>query len=143
MTEKTGLKSPRETEARRQKPAKSDASDRPAKVKRTPVRAAEAAPSLQPVPDETRRSSMLVNDAGSPFWIRLPQLALATLKILVMPLIAVRFVLDTVLSACLCAIFVGLGLWGTGVVSNEQAESFLSNLGERSLDLARTLGFPI
>ena len=143
MTEKTGLKGHAKAAPRRQKTEDQKASPRSAKIKRAPAQVPDEVSRLYPAPDDTRRSSVLVRDAGEPFWKRVPQLALTTITVLFWPIQAVRFVLDTMLSACLCAIFVGLGLWGTGVITNEQAEGFLANLGERGLELARSLGLPL
>ncbi|MBO9428601.1 hypothetical protein [Sulfitobacter sp. R18_1] len=88
------------------------------------------------------RSGMLTFDSARPFWMTLPILLWGFLKLLFLPLIIIKAVVEAALSAAMLAIIVGIGAWGLGFVENNQAAEFLTTFGDRSLELARLMGLP-
>lgn len=88
------------------------------------------------------RSGMLTFDSGRPFWMKIPKVLWVSVRVCLMPFVLLKSVVETALSVVMLSIFVGLGAWATGMVTNPQAADFLTSLGDRALELSRLLGLP-
>ena len=80
---------------------------------------------------------------GEPFWMRVPKVAYFWAKFLLFPLTALKFVMEMALCAILLGVFAVLGMWATGHLSQEEVMPYVSDFGDRTLELMRALGFPL
>jgi hypothetical protein len=85
---------------------------------------------------------MLTFESGQPFWMKIPKVLWVSVRVCLMPFVLIKAVVETALSIVMLSIFVGLGAWAAGLITNPQAAEFLTTLGDRALELARLVGLP-
>ncbi len=88
------------------------------------------------------RSSILAFETSQPFWTKIPKIGITFLKVCFLPVVALKFVLELVLTVFLVGFFGGGIAWAAGWVENEALVDFFVNSGDRGLELLRMIGLP-
>ncbi|EPX77991.1 hypothetical protein Salmuc_03313 [Salipiger mucosus DSM 16094] len=64
-------------------------------------------------------------------------------RFLLFPVTALKFVMELALCGILLSVFGVVGMWATGMLTKDEVMPYISDVGERTLELLRALGFPI